>query len=102
MLSSFILKIIINPLDRDGYIHWRVLCILLVARASCLNGQIVSTFEGCLFWGWRVGYWLCVAALCIGKRVPLGFHVGLSASVQIPFSSFFLSRASLSKGKWNL
>ena len=45
-----------NPLDRDCYIYREVLSILLVGRASCLNGKIVSMCEGCFFWGrGRVG-----------------------------------------------
>ena len=91
-----------NPLDRDCFIYWEVLSILLVGRASCLNSKIVSMCEGCFFGGEGE---LGVAVSCSGKRVTLGFHVGLSACVQIhkfTVLPFFLSRASLPKGKWNL
>lgn len=42
---------------------------------------------------------LGVAASCSGNRVTLGFHVGLSACVQIHIVNVL---PSLPKGKWNL
>lgn len=71
-MSAIKFYIMTKPLDRDCYIYWGVLSILLLARASCRSEwQHSKPVRRMFFLGG--GRELGVAASCSGERVTLSY-----------------------------